>query len=161
MAELAFLEQALLNTNVQAFMKTIRQSEGTDAPDGYTYLFGSSSRNSIRFNSFATHPHIEEPFGKQFSSAAGAYQIMYPTWQDIEQKLSLPDFSPHSQDIACLELLSEKDCVQKLMDGDFSYVLTQAASIWASLPGNTYGQPEHSVATVTQWYIDNGGAIAA
>lgn len=157
---ISFLEKAIKNTNVQSFMKTIRQSEGTDAPDGYNYIFGSSPRNTTRFNDFSVHPNVKVPFGKQFSTAAGAYQILWPTWKDIQDKLHLQDFSPHSQDITCVELLSEMNCLQKLMDGDFNYALKQSASIWASLPGNDYGQPNHSVVTVTQWYKDNGGNIA-
>lgn len=157
---LQFLESALQNDNVKAFMLTIRKCEGTDAPDGYQYLFGSSPRNDRRFTDFSDHPNIHEPFRNTTSSAAGAYQIMHPTWVEIKAKLRLPDFSPHSQDIACCEIFSERNTLQKLMDGDFNHALQACATIWASLPGNNYGQPEHSVAEVTKWYQDNGGDIA-
>lgn len=159
---LQFLETALANGNVQAFLRTIRMSEGTAEHDGYSYLFGSSPNNNRRFIDFSKHPNIREPFGNDnFSTAAGAYQILYRVWASIQQKYNLPDFSPHSQDIAACELISEKDVLQKLMDGDFADVLQACSGIWASLPNNNYGQPEHSVATITNWYTQNGGTITS
>lgn len=158
---LDFLKQAVQNNRVQGFMKTIRQCEGTDAPDGYNYLFGSNPGNDIRFTDFSDHPRIHRPFGKTTSSAAGAYQIMQPTWDDdIQKHLHLPDFSPANQDLGCAYLISEKDCLQKLMDGDFHTAIDRCNKVWASLPGSPYGQPTHSLEQVKEWYIDNGGTIA-
>jgi muramidase (phage lysozyme) len=98
---LQFLQNALLNKNTQAYLITIRHSEGTDAPDGYNYIFGSSPSNTRRFTSFSEHPDIKVPFGKDnFSTAAGAYQILFKTWESIRIKYALPDFSPASQDNA-------------------------------------------------------------
>ena len=156
-----FCIDSLNNANVKAGLLTIRKSEGTDAEDGYSYLFGSYPHNNIRFNGFDDHPRIHRPYGNTTSSAAGAYQIMQPTWDnDIQKKLQLPDFSPNRQDIACAYLISEKDCLPKLMDGDFDTFIDHCNKIWASLPGSPYGQPVHDLATVRQWYIDAGGEIA-
>ena len=155
-----FYEATLLNGNIQAFLKTIRKSEGTDAWDGYGYLFGSSPHNTLRFTDFSKHPDIEEPFGKGlFSSAAGAYQILYKTWLVILQELPLPDFSPHSQDLAALVLISGKNCLELTVNGMFNEAVNGCANIWASLPNNNYGQPEHSIETVTAWYISYGGVV--
>lgn len=168
---LQFLKNALLNPNVKAFMLTIRKSEGTDASDGYSYLFGSSPRNTRRFPvgkdgkpDFSHHPHINEPFNigdkADFSSAAGAYQILFGTWEAIRKKYSLPDFSPASQDIACVELISQQNVLQHLMNGDFDIALRACSHIWASLPFAPYGQPIHSVDVVTNWYKNAGGVIS-
>ena len=156
---LQFLENALQNQNVKAFLLTIRQSEGTDAPDGYQYLFGSSPHNNLRFTSFAQHPNIRETFNGITSSASGAYQILYRTWIAIQQKYNLPDFSPPNQDIAAVELISEENCFQKLIDGAFNDVIEGCSHIWASLPSAVYGQPTHSLEVVTNWYTQNGGTI--
>ena len=158
---LQFLKTALLNKNVQAFLLMIRKSEGTDAADGYNYIFGSSPNNDKRFTDFSKHPDIKVPYGNTFSTAAGAYQILYPDWRFVQQKYALPDFSPGSQDIAAAELISERNVLQKLMNGDFNTALTECAATWASLPGAPYGQPEHSIATVTDWYQSAGGEITA
>lgn len=160
MTENPFLEKALSNANVKAFLLTIRKSEGTDARDGYNYIFGSNPHNDKRFAGYRQHPNIRVPYGKTFSTAAGAYQILFGTWIELQNKLRLPDFCPHSQDLACIGLLSQRNCLQRLLDGDFSFALHQAATIWASLPGNTYGQPEHDVPTVQQWYKEAGGSVS-
>ena len=157
---LQFLENALQNQNVKAFLLTIRQSEGTDAPDGYQYLFGSSPHNNLRFTSFAQHPNIRETFNGITSSASGAYQILYRTWIAIQQKYNLPDFSPPSQDIGACELISERNVLEKLMNGEFNEVVEECCKTWASLPGlNGYNQPQHDIAIVTDWYTQAGGQI--
>ena len=151
MAEIDFLKSALLNSNVIAFLKMISLSEGAD----YNSLFGDSindPNNRKTFDSYSNHPscqypQLPKPYGYTTyvnkagesinTSAAGRYQIIKPTWigngerKGLQQILQLPDFSPQSQDIAALELLSEKDVVQKLMDGNFSVALEAAASILA------------------------------
>lgn len=161
MSEILFLEKALDNTNVKAFLTMIRKSEGTDAADGYSYIFGSSPQNNERSFGFEKHPDIKVPFRGGFSTAAGAYQLLTGTWNELQAQLSLPDFSPHSQDLACVALLSQRNCLQRLMNGDLDFALHQAAGIWASLPGNNYGQPEHDLATVHDWYSRAGGMVTA
>lgn len=157
---LQFLQSAVQNTNVKAFMLMIRKCEGTDAPDGYKYLFGSSIRNNIRFTDFSKHPDIKSPFRNTFSTAAGAYQILYHTWTTIQAKYNLPDFSPDSQDIACCELISGVNSLEALMHGDFNQALEKCATIWASLPSAKYDQPTHSIAQATDWYKEAGGQVA-
>lgn len=156
---LEFLKTALQNKNVQAFMSVISRSEGTNYPDGYLFLFDSTENNKIRFTDFSHHPDIKEPFRGGFSSAAGKWQILYDTWEVIQQKYHLPDFSPSSQDIACVELISECNVLQHLMDGDFETVVKGTSHIWASLPFAPYNQPVHSMDVVTNWYKDAGGNV--
>lgn len=159
---LQFLETALLNPNVLAFMRMLAKSEGTDYPDGYTFLFGSKESNTRRFTDFSHHPHINEPFGgESTSSAAGKWQILYPTWVAIQKKYNLPDFSPSSQDLACVELISERNVLQKLMDGDFESALVACSNIWASLPFNSFGQPTHPIGNYKMWYTQAGGIISS
>ncbi len=156
---LQFLQAALENNNVQAFLWTIRTCEGTTAKDGYYYLFGSNPHNDLRIHDLCDHPNIARPFGKQFSTAAGAYQILYKTWEEIEHKYKLPDFSPKSQDIACVDLISQRDCLQMLMDGEFHYAVNRCNTIWASLPGSPYGQPTKTIKECETVYESRGGDI--
>lgn len=158
---LQFLKDSLTNKNVQAFLQMIRHSEGTAAPDGYNYIFGSSPKNTLRFTDFSHHPDMHQPFRGGFSSAAGAYQFLYDTWEAIQKKYNLPDFSPANQDIACVELISQKNVLQKLMNGDFYTALKACSNIWASLPGNSYNQPIHAQQKYPDWYVQNGGTIAS
>jgi muramidase (phage lysozyme) len=157
---LKYLEAALLNENVQAFMSMLSSSEGTNYPDGYNYLFGSSPENKLRFTDFSKHPNIIETFNNYRSTAAGKWQILYGVWQYIQDKYKLPDFSPHNQDIACVELISERNVLQHTMDGDFHVALAGASKIWASLPYNSFGQPTHPLTSYETWYKNAGGVIA-
>lgn len=156
---LQFMQNALLNKNVQAFLHTVRISEnGTD--DCYNFIFGSSVDNDIRFTDFSKHPDIKVPYGNTFSTAAGAYQFLYFVWVPIQRKYNLPDFSPPSQDIGACELISERNVLEKLMNGEFNEVVEECCKTWASLPGlNGYNQPQHDIAIVTDWYTQAGGQI--
>lgn len=157
---LQFLQNALKTDNVKAFLMMIRNSEGTVASDGYNYLFGSSPANSIRFTEFSHHPNVHEAYKDTSSTAAGAYQILFGTWSAIQAKYNLPDFSPANQDIAAVELISEKNALQLIVDGKFEEALKLCSSIWASLPYNSYGQPTHALTSYLDWYTQNGGVIA-
>jgi muramidase (phage lysozyme) len=154
---LDFLENALKNKNVQALLSTIRKCEGTDAKDGYSYIFGSSKANNLRFTGFKSHPRIKRPFGKTFSDAAGAYQIMSDTYDDLSKRLGLSDFTPHTQDLMCVELISQRGQLQNAIDGKFDQVIKGINTIWASLPGSPYGQPTHTLTECIVWYANSGG----
>lgn len=161
MSELSFLEAASQNQNCKAFLDTIAPSEGAE----YDSLFGDSPRHPNKFTDFSDHPNIPYQYtnkvGKTITTtAAGRYQFTHGTWVGLKNKLSLPDFGHHSQDIGALELLSEKNVLQKLMNGDFAAALEAGKEIWASLPGANDNQPEHTIAEVTKWYQDAGGNIA-
>lgn len=167
MSELSFLESALLNPNVQAFLTVIRTTEGTNYHDGANFIFGSREDNDLRNPDLSDHPgtkyakHYTDNAGHNIiTTAAGSFQFIQSTWKGLKDKLGLPDFSEHSQQLGAVELLSEKNCLQRIMDGDFNYALKQAATIWASLPGAGANQPERTLADVTHYYEQAGGTIA-
>jgi lysozyme len=54
------------------------------------------------------------------STAAGAYQFLASTWDDLKRKLNLPDFGPHSQDLAAQELIRERHALADVADGRFA-----------------------------------------
>jgi len=157
--KIQFLENALKSQNVQAFLKVIRKCEGTDAEDGYSYLFGSNPRNKRRFQDFSKHPKLSFPFGKTTSSAAGAYQIMGYTYDDLVKSLGITDFSPKSQDLMACERISYRNCLQKVIDGKFSESIYGCNKEWASLPGSPYGQPTKTFDFCQKLYIQYGGQI--
>ena len=74
------------------------------------------------------------------STAAGAYQIIRPTWNRIRDKLQLPDFSKQSQDRAAVELLEESGAMELLGLDDVVGAIRKASVVWASLPGSTAQQ---------------------
>ncbi len=149
--------------NYTAFLDALAWCEGTDngrQPTncrGYDVIVGGSL-----FTDFSRHPNklISLPRYGIKSTAAGRYQFIIATWRSLQARLKLPDFSPASQDAACLELLRECGALRRLDEGDFRGAVQAARKIWASLPGAGYGQKEQKLADIQQRYISAGGALA-
>lgn len=155
-----------MNDNLAAFLKMIRACEGTDSDDGYRALFGYRPGNGRLFdNDFARHPNIKFPFRQtdgqmNESSAAGAYQFIHRTWEELRVKLKLPDFSPSSQDMAAEELIAECGAMGDVKDGKFQSAIDKCASKWASLPASTYKQPKKTTEFALNAYMAAGGMLA-
>jgi muramidase (phage lysozyme) len=75
-----------------------------------------------------------------YSTAAGAYQFIRPTWTRLRNKLGLDDFGFANQDRAALELLDESGILSLIEQGEIESAIRKAGKVWASLPGNTYQQ---------------------
>ena len=153
------LKEALKDKNVQAFLDMIRHSEGTATPNGYRTMFGGKL-----FESFDDHPHIFFNYRNKAgqvirTSAAGAYQITYTTWQSLRDILGLKDFSQESQDLCAVELIREKGALYTVKGGYFVDAINKVRAVWASLPGAGCHQPEHTLAEAEQWYADAGGKV--
>lgn len=146
---------ALSDPNVRAFLMLIRTGEGTADAAGYSRLFGGG-----RFTSYADHPRIPVPFGSTYSTAAGAYQILARTWDEMAAKYSLEDFSPGNQDIAAAGLIKRRGALGDVIAGRFRTAIEKCANEWASLPGSPYGQPTLSMAKAAIVLADNGGNFA-
>lgn len=150
---------AATDKNVKAFLMAIRTGEGTTGPNGYRTHFGGSL-----FSSYADHPRKVITAGGYSSSAAGAYQFLTRTWDEVKAKLNLPDFSPASQDAAAVELIRRRGALEDVVAGRFATALHKCAPEWASLPTKAgksyYGQPVKSLATLQKVYTNHGGTIA-
>lgn len=164
---------AVANGNVRAGLMMLRYAEGTAGPEGYRTMFGGGL-----FDSFADHPRIAHRFtnraGRQlWTTAAGAYQFLavsplpdgrftkVDTWDRLQAKLQLPDFSPASQDAAAVELIRERGALGDLMAGRLSEFVRKCAPIWASLPGAGYAQPERKFASLQAAFQSAGGITEA
>lgn len=162
MQKVHLLEADLEHPNIKAFLILIRKAEGTSSNNGYRYLFGSSPRNEKLFDSYYDHPSMYIEFKNKkgetlVTSAAGAYQFLFRTWDRIRTRLGLQDFSPKSQDLAAIELLYEAGATDDIKKGSLRSALQKVCKVWASLPGAGYDQPEHSFSEVVQWYKNAGG----
>lgn len=155
------------NKNVGAFLYMIRASEhflgDADTGAAYQIYYGGT-----RFNDLSDHPAITgEKKGVPLaasvcinaglapgcvSTAAGAYQIIKSTWQDV--RAGLPDFSPASQDNAAIRLLSRSGALALVQTGDIDVALDKANNIWASLPGSPYGQTTRKYAYAQDRFND-------
>lgn len=150
------LTEAKKSPNTDAFLKMIRQCEGTAGPNGYRTLFGGKL-----FSDFSTHPNVRVPFRNTYSTAAGAYQILYGTWRTLAAKTGRWDFSPETQDLMALELIREKGALEDVVAGRVEAAVYKIRKIWASLPGAGYNQPEKTIAQVKSYYTAAGGKITA
>lgn len=145
------------NTNVQAFLRMIRHGESGQGDDAYRMIvFGGY------FDDFTDHPKIFKivPGTTKKTSAAGAYQITWTTWQDLKQRLRLPDFSPASQDIAAVELIRRRGALDDVKAGRFESAITKVRQEWTSVPGGPEQRYSMNTAkqVLAQWGADFGPA---
>lgn len=145
--------------NVAAFLQMIRAGEGTADRDGYRRLFGGELVAQL-----ADHPRrrVTKPLGGRTitSTAAGAYQFLERTWDEVAAALELADFSPASQDVGAVYLIRRRGALADVRAGRFEAAVAKCAKEWASLPGAPYGQPTKTLDQARQVYAAAGGAFA-
>lgn len=159
----AAADAALGGRNVAAFLDMLAVSEGTDdgrqrtRDRGYDVIVGGGLLDDYR-----RHPGILVALPRYGikSSAAGRYQFLRATWADLAKRLSLADFSPIAQDLACVELLRQCGAHVLVRNGRFDDAVHAARRIWASLPGARYGQHEQSLGRLRSAYLAAGGQLA-
>lgn len=123
----------------RALMDAIARRESAGK---YNVRYGGAT-----FSDFTRHPNIPErirsgPNKGKYSTAAGRYQFIYPTWKTYKQRLGLPDFSPASQDRAAYELAKDDfrrrhggNLDEFLQRGEIPTVAKHLRATWTSLPG--------------------------
>jgi len=117
----------------------IRFAEGTDSKNGYNTMFGHR-----QFTDMSKHPNnpAPTPWGTQ-SEAAGAYQFMKPTWDRVQSKLNLPDFTPASQELGGRWLTQYRGVdpdAAITTRSDFIAAMDKLAPEWAGLPYSGKGR---------------------
>lgn len=169
--------------NIAGFLAMLRQSEGTaNETDPYAVCYGYAHT----IQNFANHPAVKvedrQPLpvtaewrGERLedamcrnagfgpgcvSTAAGAYQIIKPTWLKVQKKLGLPDFGPDSQDAAAINLIASRGALQDVQAGRIADAINKCRNEWASLPGNYARQGQRSQGDLIAWYQNAGGTTA-
>ena len=139
-----YLQAALKDPWVRAYLKTIQHNEGTDRGGrGYATYFryydnGETPEETLR----SYHLHWMPIGNGKFSSASGAYQIINKTYQGLQQQFSRegvfkrmgerPDsWSPAVQDMMAVELLNQNGILKRLLAHDPG-VITAGNKTWAS-----------------------------
>jgi len=125
--------------NMRAMLDTIAKFEGTSGQAGYRIIFGGST-----FTSFADHPRRLITSGGISSDAAGRYQFLSTTWDE----LGLSDFGPENQDKGGVLLIERRGVTAEVEAGDIEAALVELSYEWASLP---YGNDQFR-------YADQGTA---
>ena len=139
-----YLQAALRDPWVRAYLKTIQHNEGTDRGGrGYATYFryydnGETPEETLR----SYHLHWMPIGNGKFSSASGAYQIINKTYRGLQdlftktgvfQRMGVrPDsWSPEVQDMMAVELLNESGILRRLLAHDPG-VITAGNKTWAS-----------------------------
>lgn len=143
-----------LQANLKAFLYMLRRCEGTAGPNGYRTFFGGTT-----FTSYAKHPNKRNCASKWCSTAAGGYQFVIATWNRLAKKLSLPDFSPESQDRAAAEYVAELGAMPYIEAGDIVTAIKKCSPAWASLPYSKANQPMQKLENALTWYQAHGGYL--
>jgi len=153
----AGLQAALKHPNVRAFLKAIRLGEGTSDEAGYYRIVGGGT-----FTDDSQHPNVRVRIERYnvWSTAAGAYQIIGPTWRGLLKQYDFPDFSPDCQDEAAVALIAGRDALQDVREGRFEQAVEKCSEEWASLPGSTAGQRTAALEDVLAVYLEAGGTVS-
>lgn len=156
----AFVDDSTAQRNVRAFLDMISFSEGTNGPNGYTTAFGGG-----RLESLADHPRTLATFVDKKgrvakTTAAGRYQFLSRTWDEMAAKLGLTDFGPASQDAAAIELIRQRGALGDVQAGRVEQAIAKCAKTWASMPGAGYNQKERKLSSLLAQYAAAGGSFA-
>lgn len=149
-----------MDPKIKAFLDTIAFSEGTSTSpvtrnNGYDVIVTGVDGPHV-FTDYTDHPfaHGGSVAVKHglISTAAGRYQLLAHYWNDYRFKLHLANYSPESQDVVALQQMKERDAFQPLLMGNVPNAITACSNIWASFPGNKYGQGGHSMTILLAKY---------
>ncbi len=169
--------------NVPRFLDLVGRSEGTSTDrltrnDGYDVIVSGVDGPEV-FTDFSDHPFakgrapkiIRPATGtipKLVSTASGRYQVLCRYFEVYKSELKLPDFSPLSQDLVAIQQIKERrdsnlvSAYTHVVNGDIETAISLCCNVWASLPGNTYGQGGHSMtALMAVWSALPGPDAAA
>lgn len=148
-----------MSDNVKAFLDMLAISEGTAGrgDNGYNVLVGGEL-----FEGYADHPRklVDLPNLGIKSTAAGRYQLLARYFDAYKKLLGLPDFSPASQDAIAVQQIKERGALPDIAAGNIGRAIEKCSNIWASLPGNNYGQHQNSLTKLLAAYTAAGGTRA-
>lgn len=118
-----------------SFLLTV---SGVESSHRYNVIFGGE-----RFSSFDDHPRVfkDAPGGVR-TSAAGRYQNIATTWDEVAGELGLSDFSPENQDIGNWHLAQKRyksvtgsDLTSDIRAGEYGKIRKALAPTWEALGG--------------------------
>lgn len=150
-------------SNLDAFLTAIAISEGAEfiGDRGYNVIVGSTPAHPHLFIGYADHPRVKVRLSPTLTStAAGRYQILERFYDAYKESLHLPDFSPASQDAIATQMIRERHALDDVLSGRLECAVAKCTAIWASLPGNQYGQHQNTLASLQAAYTQSGGLLA-
>lgn len=157
-----FYENHLNNPNVQAFLKVIMIGETDDLYKYDIITRGNPIRPPYSFKLFngVQHPKIfKEIRGGQPSSAAGAYQMTYTTFNEIKNNYGLTDFNKKNQDLACVIRIGyNQSALQDVINGNIASAFRKLNQVWTSFPGGV--DQRFSIQEGLTRFVNYGGSLS-
>jgi muramidase (phage lysozyme) len=148
------------------FLDLIAFSEGTSTNphtqnDGYDVIVGGVDGHH-EFSDYSDHPFANgqpaivvrnhPPAPPLTSTASGRYQLLARFWHPYKNLLGLADFGPVSQDRVALQQIRERHGIEDILAGNIQSAIEKCSNIWASFPGNDFGQGGKSMAALLDHY---------
>ena len=153
-----------LDAPIAAFLDLIAWAEGTSThklthDDGYDVIV-SGVDGLHTFSDYSIHPFsqgrapvvVRPDPNKILSTASGRYQFELATWEELSKLINRATFDPVSQDYACLHLLESNRAITPILSGQMGAAFERVCTIWASFPGNLYGQGGKTAEELVQEY---------
>jgi muramidase (phage lysozyme) len=159
--------------NIPKFLDLVAHSEGTSndpitQQNGYDVIVSGPAGPEV-FTDFSDHPFANGRPPKLIrpatattpeldSTASGRYQVLCRYFESYKASLTLSDFSPLSQDLVAIEQIRERhdangvSALTHITNGDIQTAITLCSSIWASMPGNDYGQGGNSMTALMAFW---------
>lgn len=152
-----------ISKNLNAFLDLIAFSEGVKGvgDDGYNIIVGFSQfPNTMR--GYLDHPRTLVTLNNKGlkSTAAGRYQILARYFDSYRKLLKFNDFSPESQDRIAIKMIEEQKALPLIESGDVIQAIAKCSNIWASFPGNGYGQKQNEIGILVKKFVEFGGKLA-
>lgn len=145
---------AIRSPNVAAFLRVIREGESNQTEAAWTVLYGGG-----HFESFDDHPRIRFPITYQgkpnYTTAAGAFQIVERTWNDFTKAFGPMPFSVQNQTLCAVWRLAYRKALDDVLAGRIDEAIRKCIDEWTSL-----GLPRIQ-ARAAQVYEAFGGRIAS
>lgn len=134
------------------------KSKESPGEDGARTIHGGE-----KFEYFADHPRVRVPIkrGKDYSTAAGDFQMTEGTWDAARDANNLMDFSPRSQKVAATWLANKdyktrtgRELADDLRAGNYDSIRKNLRSTWTGLKGMSDSQ-------FADFFDNDGEAVAA
>jgi hypothetical protein len=120
--------------------------------------YGGVGKPPAFFDDLSKHPRIFEPTPSgQKSSAAGAYQATFTTWNEEQRKYGWQDFSEQSQDEFAVGRIVHRGALESVIAGRFDEACAKCRLEWTSLPGGA--EANRATSRARQTYLKWGGRL--
>lgn len=131
--------------NVRMFRDFLgRMETGKTGEESYSIGFGGGVIPSLDAHPCSSKRFTQTDGKTNLTTAAGKYQFLCSTWNELAKETGVKDFSPQSQDIVADHYLRKLKVYDQIASGDFQGAIKRLGKTWASLPSSPHPQGKKS-----------------